>query len=213
MGPRGSGGCFLRGGENWSCVWCGAVRGGGRRRRIKATCGAHVETQTRVCLASVFESPGKRGTSPKGTAARVPGDATINSRGARNGGKDAEKGKSPGTAAGGKEEAAAHNPRRGHTRKRPRARGGGGGLAGPGAHCVHPAAHTRAKPLTHPAHPADTPAPHPARHTQPTHPRHTPLTHPANTPPTHPAHTHPAAPQTHPDRRRCGTGLRGCCRP
>ena len=207
-------------------VACAAVR----RRRIKATCGAHVESQTRVCLACVCIPGDKRGRSPKGTAARVSGDATINSRGVRDGEKDAEKGKSPGTAAGGKEEeAAAHNPRRRHTQKRPRARGGGGGVAGPGAHCFQPAAHTRAKPLTHPAstrprhtrhtpvtHPADTPPTHPphARHTPATHSPDTPSQHTPDTPGTHPPSRAPDTPRPPPVRDRaerglCGTGLSG----
>lgn len=224
----------MRGGELrvWtatanSCVCCGAVwcgRDGGRgsrRRRIKATCGAHGETKTRVCVCVI---PRGKEEVPRG---RQRGSLGTHEKQR----KDAEKRKSP----GGRPRAAPlvpgdrgrnngrevrHNPRRGQTQKK-RPAEGRGGARGPPGHTLVPAKPHTPKPRTPPTHPATTPRRH-TRHTPATHParhtRHTPATHPANTPPTHPTHardtpgTHPPSrAPTHPKHRRCGTGLREVC--
>ena len=226
----------MRGGEIWKLgVACAAVRCGRacvfdspgkkrkqsqanksdvRRARRKADARVSCVSLSRASVLRLFESPGKRGSGPKETAARLPGDAKI---------RRGKKRKSPGTGARGKR-GQAHKPAsRTHAASKGHGgRGEGGGVAGPGAHCFHPhpadtplthPRHTRPTPATHPARAADTPLTHPTRDTPATHPADTPATHPRHTRHTqpHPAHTHPAAPPTRPDTRRCGTGLRGVC--
>ena len=220
LGPRGAGGCFLRGGENWSCVcgrrcvWCG-----GRRRRIKATCAAHVAKKTRVCVCLIprgkEEVPWGRQRGSLGTHAKQRPET-------RRGKEEVPRGPR------GKRQTKYGTTRVEDTRRGDRPGEGGGG-ADPGAHCFHPAArpqgrgggsrgprgtlhnprrgHTQTRPANTPRHTPDTPRQH-TRHTPATHPD-TPATRPRHT--RHPPHarTHPAAPPTHPDRRRCGTGLRG----
>lgn len=203
---------------------CGAVRWGGRRRRIKAdarvcltprgkrgssprrintTCGAHGETQTRVCLASLSVARlSCVSLSPRGKEEAVPRGRRRDSLGTRR--SDAEKRKSPGTATGGKkkkEEAAAQSAGTGRQAHKPASRthaeeatapGGGGGSRAPGhTASIRPRAHPADTPQTHPRHTRHTPATHPARAAD------TPLTHPADTPATHPRHTRPATPSRH----------------
>lgn len=170
VGPRGAGGCFERGGENWSLGVVCAVEDGdggksvrlrlGRRRRIKAACGAHGEKQTRVCVCLIprgtEEVPrgrrqrGSLGTHkeprPGGTTAR---DAeTTRKRGTPQGDGRARKRGSArrrailGTAG----EATAQPASRTHAEEAS-GRGEGGGLAGPGARPPTP------KPRTPPTHP------------------------------------------------------------
>ena len=214
--------------ESWRCVCCGAVRWGrgGRRRRIKATCAARTAKSRRACVLRFFEkrkqSQAKTSDvqqscvslNPRGKEEDVPRGRRRESLGTRR--SDAEKRKSPGTAAGGKkkEEAAAQCAGTGRQAHKPASRthaaskgqgprGGGGASRAPGHTATHPAD----TPLTHPQHTRHTPATHPARaaDTPLTHPtRDTPATHPADTPATHPQHTrppHPAAPGTHPPSR------------
>ena len=172
---------------------------GGRRRRIKATCAAHVAKKTRVCVCVI---PRGKEEVPRGLpAARVPGDTRKATAGVRDDGQrqDAEKRKSPGgrpraaplvpgDRGGNNGREVRHNPRRGQTQKKRPAEGRGAGSRAPGAH-------TRSCEAAHPeaAHTADTPRGR--RHGPPTHPD-TPLTHPPH------ALTHPTpTPRTHPPSR------------
>lgn len=176
-----------------SCVWCGGDGGrGGRRRRIKATCCAHGEKQTRVCVCLIPR--GKEEEVPRGRQRGSLGTHKEQRPGVGDDGQrqDAEKRKSPGTVARGKDRRSTAQPAsRTHAEAIAQGRGGG---EHPGAHCFHPAAHTA--PLTHPA---STPPTHPAHardtpDTRPPHARDTPDTHPTHAPTQpRPRHTPTAA--------------------
>ena len=187
--------------------------------------GARRKEDACLCLS---DSPGKRGSS-QGTAARALGDTRKTT--GRDKTRKREKNRhtvaglclfdSPGVGDDGQRQDAEKGKRsarlvprgpRGHTQKRS-PRGGGGGLADPGAHCFQPAAHTA--PLTHPAntrprHTRDTPGTRPrhTRHTPATHARDTPRQHTPDTPGTHPPSRAPDTPRPPPVRDRAEGGLR-----
>ena len=186
----------MRGGENWSCVcgrrcvWCG-----GRRRRIKATCAAHVAKKTRVCVCLIprgkEEVPWGRQRGSLGTHAKQRPET-------RRGKEEVPRGPR------GKRQTKYGTTRVEDTRRGDRP-GEGGGVADPGAHCFHPAARPQGRGggVAGPGAHCTTRVEDTRRHGPPTHPD-TPLTHPANTPATRPRHTltHPPhardTPDTHP---------------
>lgn len=221
LGPRGAGGCFLRGGENWSCVWCGAVRWARRSRRTATANKSDVRRARREADARVScVSLNPRGKEEEEEVPRGRQRESLGTRGATPGGEgrrpDAEKEEVPGDslpgAAGAQPASRTHaegtppthpTHARGTARPASGAEGRGGGSRAPG----HTASIQPRTPLTHPA---TTPATHPAN-TPPTHPPHardtpgtpaTPRRHTRDTPGTHPPSRTPRTPRPTPVRDR-----------